>query len=196
MTYEQLRMECCAEQELSPEPSRSCQPDFRASRTALQEKVSAMVMSAICGERLQDVSDWFVRNGLSVRIRQVYSQEPIKGIFAESSMTYPRWGTVHHGECGELVTSEHLISESVCSLLPTPTASEGFAYTKISKSDVQSCVWRQHHPKERGKMSGHTKRLVEYLAYLGTPLRRIVDLHEMIMGFPKGWTDLDVSETR
>lgn len=151
-----------------------------------------MVTSAICGEKLQDVSDWFVRNGLSVKIRQVYSQEPIKGIFAKSSMTYPRWGTVHHGECGELVMSERLISENGCLLLPTPTASEGFAYTRISKNDVQSCIFKQHNPKLRGKTSGHTKRFVEYLAYLNIPLRRICDLQEMMMGFPKGWTDLDV----
>ena len=76
-------------------------------------------------------------------------------------------------------------------LLPTPTASEGFAYTRIAKNDVQRCVYRQHHPELRGKISGHTKRLVEYFAFLGTPLNRIVELQEMIMGFPKGWTDLD-----
>lgn len=50
--------------------------------------------------------------------------------------------------------------------------------------------------EEPGKKSEHTKRLMEYLAFLGTPLSRICDLHEMIMGFPRGWTDLEVSEMR
>lgn len=81
-------------------------------------------------------------------------------------------------------------------LLPTPTASDGIAYAKISKKDVQACIYKQHHPKNRGKKSEHTKRLMEYLAFLGTPLSRICDLHEMIMGFPRGWTDLEVSEMR
>lgn len=130
--------------------------------------------------------------------------ENTPGLFARQNQRFfrrvldvlPRWGIASGGEFGELVTSEHLISETECLLLPTPTASEGFAYTRIAKKDVQRCVYRQHHPELRGKISGHTKRLIEYFAFLGIPLNQTVKLQEMIMGFPKGWTDLDASETR
>ena len=168
----------------------------RVNLTALQEKVSAMVTSVTCGERLQDVSESLNRAGSSVRIRPVCLPELVRNTSAEYLPILPRWGTVCRGEYGELATSEHLTSETGCSLLPTPTASEGFAYMRISKRDVQTCVYKQHHPKERGKISGHTKRLVEYFAYFGIPLLHICDLQEMIMGFPKGYTDLDVSGTR
>lgn len=196
MTYEQLQMNGLPSAESTEKKSRLYRQDFRASRTALQEKVAVIVTVVTCGEKLQECSEKSDRPGSSVRIRLVYLQGKISDSSDEYSMTLPRWGIRSAGEYGELVTSERLISETECLLLPTPTASEGFAYTRIAKGDVQRCVYRQHHPELRGKTSGHTKRLAEYFAFLGTPLNQIVKLQEMIMGFPKGWTDLNVSETQ
>ena len=174
-----------------PQASRN-----RVSPIHLQEKVKAMVTSVTCGAKLQDASEKLNRAGSLVKIRPVCLPELISGTSNEYFPTLPRWGIACHGEYGALVMSAHRTDATECLLLPTPTASEGFAYTRIAKRDVQRCVYRQHHPEMRGKISGHTKRLVEYLAYLGTPLNRIVELNEMIMGFPSGWSDLDASETR
>ena len=196
MTYEQLQMSGLPSSESTEKKSQSYRQDSRASRTALQEKVAAIVTAVTCGARLQECSEKLNRLGSSVKIRPVYLQGKISDSSGGYSMTLPHWGIASGGEFGELVMSEPLISETECLLLPTPTASEGFAYTRIAKKDVQRCVYRQHHPELRGKISGHTKRLIEYFAFLGIPLNQIVKLQEMIMGFPKGWTDLDASETR
>ena len=196
MTYEQLQMPGLGNTESIRKRSHYCRPDFRVSLIHLQEKALAMVTSVTYGERLQDVSEKLSRDGSSVKIRRVCFQGRINGTLIEYCAILPKWGTVCRGEYGELVTSERLISENEYSFLPTPTASEGLAYTKIAKNDVQTCVWCQHHAAERGKKSGHAKRLIEYLAYLKTPLNHIVNLHEMIMGFPLGWTDSDVSVMR
>lgn len=196
MTYEQLQMPGLWNTESTRQASPSCQRAFPVSPTLLQEKVKAMVTSVTCGAKLQDASEKLNRAGSLVKIRPVCLPELISGTSNEYFPTLPRWGIACHGEYGALVTSERRTDVTECLLLPTPTASEGFAYTRIAKRDVQRCVYRQHHPEMRGKISGHTKRLVEYLAYLGTPLNRIVELNEMIMGFPSGWSDLGASETR
>lgn len=196
MTYEQLQMSGLPSSESTEKKSRSYRQDSLASRTALQEKVEAIVTAVTCGEKLQEYSEKLDLLGSSAKILPVYLQGKISDSSDGYSMILPRWGIASGGEFGELVTSEPLISETECLLLPTPMASEGFAYTRIAKKDVQRCVYRQHHPELRGKMSGHTKRLIEYFAFLGIPLNQIVKLQEMIMGFPKGWTDLDASETR
>lgn len=196
MIYEQLQMNGLPSSVSTEKTSPSSRRDSLASRTALQEKVWAIVTAVTCGERLQECSERLNRLGSSVKILPVYLQGRISDTSEEFSMTLPRWGIASGGEFGELVTSERRTEENGYLLLPTPTASEGFVYTIISKKDVQRCVYRQHHPELRGKISGHTKRLVEYFAFLGIPLSQIVNLQEMIMGFPKGWTDLDASETQ
>ena len=192
MTYEQLQMNGLPISE--SELRQSSQQGFPANLTALQEKVSAIVTIVTSGERLQELSEKFVRAGSSGRIRPVYSQEAISGTSVECLTTLPRWGIRLDGEYGALVTSALYIEESEYSFLPTPTASDGLAYTRISKKNVQRTIYRQHHSRIFGAKSQHTKRLIEYLAYFGTPLNRICELYEMIMGFPLGWTDLDALE--
>ena len=193
---EQLRLNLLEDTESTPERSPLSARESRASRTALREKVWAILTSVTSNKSICELSENLNRNGRSLKIRQVYSQGKISDTSIEYWTTFPRWGILSHGECGELLTSEPRTSEREFLLLPTPTASDGIAYAKISKKDVQACIYKQHHPKNRGKKSDHTKRLMEYLAFLGTPLSRICDLQEMIMGFPRGWTDLEVSEMR
>ncbi len=125
MTYEQLQMSGLESVESLPKKSRSFPQDSRASLTALQERVGAIVTSVTCGERLRECSEKFARAGLSVKIRPVYFQEKINGISDESFPTLPRWGITWGGEYGALVTWERRTSGSVCSLWRTPTASDG-----------------------------------------------------------------------
>lgn len=151
MTYEQLQMPGCGLTESPRKQSRYYRPDFRASRILLQEKVKGIVTSATYGEKLQDVSEKFVRDGSSVKIRRVYFQGRINGTLIEYCATLPKWGIVYRGECGELATSERLISENGCLLpLTTPTC----------QNSVRSAKFRQ----------GRTPNLMEFVEKFPTPL--------------------------
>ena len=125
MISEQLQMDGLPSSESIPKKLPSYPQDFRVSLTALRERVSAIVTSVTCGEKLRGCSERLDRGGSSVRIRPVYFQERINGISVECSMTLPRWGITWGGEYGELVTWERRTSGSECSLWRTPTASDG-----------------------------------------------------------------------
>lgn len=114
MTYEQLQMNGLPNAVSTEKPSPSSRRDSLANRTALQEKVGAIVTAVTCGERLQECSEKFSRLGLSVKILPVYLQGRISDTSEEFSMTLPRWGIASGGEFGELVTSERRIEENGC----------------------------------------------------------------------------------
>lgn len=119
MTYEQLQMSGLPGS-ASPQPrSRSYRQDSRVSLTALREKVGAIVTSVTSGERLQELSEKFARDGLSVKIRPVFSQEAISGISAGCSVTLPRWGIRSAGGYGALATSALRTSGNACSFWRT-----------------------------------------------------------------------------
>lgn len=119
MIYEQLQMSGLPGS-ASPQPrSRSYRQDSRASLTALREKVGAIVTSVTSGERLQELSEKFARDGLSVKIRPVFSQEAISGISAGCSVTLPRWGIRSAGGYGALATSALRTSGNACSFWRT-----------------------------------------------------------------------------
>lgn len=119
MIYEQLQMSGLPGS-ASPQPrSRSYRQDSRASLTALREKVGAIVTSVTSGERLQELSEKFARDGLSVKIRPVFLQEAISGISAGCSVTLPRWGIRSAGGYGALATSALRTSGNACSFWRT-----------------------------------------------------------------------------
>ena len=60
----------------------------------------------------------------TLKILPVYSQGKINDTSIEYSRTYPRWGILQGGECGELVTSERHTGAKECLLWRTPTASD------------------------------------------------------------------------
>lgn len=123
MTYEQLQMNGLPSAVSTEKTSPSSRRDSLANRTALQEKVGAIVTAVTCGERLQECSEKFSRLGLSVKILPVYLQGRISDTFEEFSMTLPRWGIASGGEFGELVMSERHIEENECFCwVGTPTA--------------------------------------------------------------------------
>ena len=122
MTYEQLQMNDLPSTESTEKKSRSYRQDSRASRTALQEKVAAIVTVVTCGARLQECSEKLNRLGLSVKILPVYLQGKISDSSDGYSMTLPRWGIASGGEFGELVMSERLTEENGYSCwVGTPT---------------------------------------------------------------------------
>lgn len=121
MTYEQLQIDGLPSSESIPPQLRSFPQDSLVSLTALREKVGAIVTSVTCGEKLSGCSERLDRRGSSVKIRSVYSQERINGIFEESFVTLPRWGIALPGEYGALTRSERRTSAIECSLWHTET---------------------------------------------------------------------------
>lgn len=195
MIYEQLQLSDCGKAESNRKKSPSYRRDSLVSRTHLQERVSAMVTSVTCGERLQDVSENLNRAGLSVKIRPVCLPELVRNTFAEYLPTLPRWGTVCRGEYGELATSEHLTSETGCSLsVGTPTCTETKRSAKFRagrtpnlqefvekfptplSSDAIRARYSEESLKKVGerRMNGEYKlagcNLTEYVAVYPTPL--------------------------
>ena len=107
--------------------SRYCErrlPVERASLTALQESVKALVMNVTCGRksgvfcrRLGPDGSWEkTSQGCFPQIMETSSVEP--------SLTWPRWGTLLDGVLMEQSMWERGIEETGCSLLPTPSTQE------------------------------------------------------------------------
>ena len=156
MTYEQLQMSGLPSSGSDADKSPSSRQDFRASLTALREKVSAIVTSVTSGARLQELSEKFARAGSSVRIRPVCSQEAISGIFDGCLTILPRWGIRSAGGFGALVTSEPRTRETECSSWLTPTTKDG-ERTKLPNSALAN-HWikkgRRNEPCGADRISG------------------------------------------
>jgi len=238
-TYEQLQLILPGQEQSNRENSPSFPQASLASHIALREKVRAMVMSATYGTRLQDVSENLNRDGLSAKIRPVYSQGRMDGISQEWLTAYPRWGIVSAGECGELVMSEPITKETGCLSLGTPTASmkvwskrfrEGCltnpaeivaiwptptvngnynrkGASKTSGNGLATVVKQYPTPVASGKLSGGSgtdkkiKKPLEAGLINEETCRSMIAGNggklnpqwvEWLMGFPQGWTDLDV----
>lgn len=241
--------------------------ESRASHTALREKVWVILTSVTSNKSICELSENLNRDGRSLKIRQVYSQGIISDTSIEYWTTFPRWGILSHGECGELLTSEprmkgkesslwrtsmasdgefakrtneylingwmnHLtkhLSEQVAFMetFPTPLASDGIR-TRYSEDSLKKVGMR----KTKGEYKKAGCNLVEYVAVFPSPvasgklnggsgsyrkLERLKEKGEInetefqsmtagnggklnptwvewLMGFPLGWSDLDVSE--
>lgn len=160
-TYEQLQLNGLDEMELREEQSPSCLQVYPVNLTALQEKVSAIVTAVTSSKSLSELSASCNRGGYSLKILPVYSQGKINDTSIEYSRTYPRWGILQGGECGELVTSERHTGAKECLLWRTPTASDG-EFTKRTADNLAEryLKYKQIHLSEQ----------VAYVEKFPTPL--------------------------
>lgn len=266
-TSEQLRLNLSEDTESKPDRSPLSARESRVSRTALREKVLVILTSVTSNKSICELSENLNRNGRSLKIRPVYSQGKISDTSIEYWTTFPRWGILSHGECGELLTSEprtkgkesslwrtpmasdgefakrtneylingwmnHLtkhLSEQVAFMetFPTPLASDGIR-TRYSEDSLKKVGMR----RTKGEYKKAGCNLAEYVAVFPSPVasgklnggsgsyRKLERLKEKgkinetelqsmtagnggklnptwvewLMGFPLGWTDLDVSE--
>lgn len=76
------------------------------------------------------------------------------------------------------------------SLWPTPMAGDGIAWKKVKQTDVIGSIQRALLPKEGKRKSGQL-RYTYYLQVQNYSPNQAADFGEMMMGFPKGWTDLN-----
>jgi hypothetical protein len=82
-----------------------------------------------------------------------------------------------------------IIKDTECGLLPTPTASDGMAWKFVNRTDVQGSI---HRAWKKGVF---TDRIIYPFLWGGDTAIQAAEYSEMMMGYPKGWTDLNLSET-
>ena len=161
---------------------------FRASLTALQEKVLAMAIAVTCGERWQGFSEKCARNGLSAKILPVCSQEAISGFSDGSSMTLPKTGIACHGRFGELAMLERHTRETEC-LLWVGTPNPAYYPTPMASSWGCTGSRKQlERLQEKGVISNEERRGMQ----AGSGGKLNPEWVEWLQGFPIGWTDCDV----
>ena len=124
-------------------------------------------------------------SGLWLKMYGDSYQANLDGSFEEYSEILPAWGMMLDGVVTELPMSEQFTPESGLELLPTPQASDAIAWTKVKKTDMQTSLYKH-------EMKGHAKKTIHYLMYQGYTANQSAEYYEMMMGFPKGWTELNV----
>jgi hypothetical protein len=105
----------------------------------------------------------------------------------QSSVIWPRWGSMLDGECWEVTTLEPPSVENESGYLPTPRASVG----------THGICWK------RAKSGDHRSQIEDYLAWLSlnhggqVVSGRTVnaDFQDWLMVWPTAWTDLKPLET-
>lgn len=123
-----------------------------------------------------------------------YEQVSMEDFSETYSETFPSWGLMLDGEVFGHLGLEPLIDESEYSLWPTPTASDGNAWKRVKKTDATKSIQRALKAKPR-KQPGQN-RPIYYLMAKGYSPMDAASVIEMMMGFPQGWTDLPLLETR
>lgn len=150
-----------------------------ASRFHSEENNSAKPTSGTCGPQRQMSFAVFDRDSSCWKTSQA---SLFLDTSEQSSVTWPRWGSMHDGECWEVTTLEPPSVENESGYLPTPRASVG----------THGICWK------RAKNGDHRSQIEDYLAWLslnhgGQVIRgRTVnaDFQDWLMVFPPAWTDL------
>lgn len=155
-----------------------------ANLIALQESVSHLMMSGICGQSTGELLAKLNQDGLWLKMYEDYLQVRMDGSFLEFSEICPTWGTMRHGVLIRQLGQVPFIGEKEFLLLPTPQASDGTSWSRVKKSDCQMSLYRY------GK-NGHQKKTIHYIQFQGVSIIRAAELYEMMMGFPVGWTELN-----
>lgn len=164
------------------------QEDFHANRTALAENVWHLMMSVICGASYFECISTLEPDGLWRKMYQGYCQVKMDGSLEEFSGTWPKQGIVYGGTAFQPTLPEPHFSVNASPLWARPIASDGFAWTKTKKSNpIESIVhmWNRH---------GQDRSIYDFMFH-GISATQAADYQEMMMGFPKHWTDLNASET-
>lgn len=105
------------------------------------------------------------------------------------SETWPAWGIVLDGVAMEQTSLEPFITESESGLLPTPLASDSIAWEKVNKHNIALSIWKGI------KRSSQVRTIYLLMLERLSPIQS-AEFYEMMMGYPKGWTDLKLSATQ
>jgi hypothetical protein len=107
------------------------------------------------------------------------SQLSLFGDWPQFSVTWPLSGTMQNGRCYRRARWMLHTCDKDCSFMPTPTASMGRKGWSVNANQLG-----------KGRYPDHTIRNIVELGAMPS-----VAQIEAAMGFPPGWTDLDVSAT-
>ena len=155
--------------------------DFRVKTSALPENVKVLRESARgCGVRCTELYGKLDLNTSSLKIRQL-SLFPVS---SKSYATFPKSGIMRNGNVYQTTLLDTHTKEKDFILLPTPTKSD----YKATFANMETLT--------RYLNSGHQIRVSDILAQKGFLKSQRIALLEMMMGFPIGHTELEVSAMR
>lgn len=155
--------------------------DFRAKTSVLPENVKVLRESAPgCGVRCTELYGKLDLNTSSLKIRQL-SLFPVSN---KSYATFPKSGIMRNGNVYQTTLLDTHTKGKDFILLPTPTKSD----YKATFANVEALT--------RYLNSGHQIRVSDILAQKGFLKSQRIALLEMMMGFPIGHTELEVSAMR
>ncbi len=179
--------------------------DSPVSQFRWQELDAETLMNAGCGPHTSSAFASLSPDGCWLRTYQGCYQRMLDGSFEEFCETCPSAGLMLSGRLYQRVPLVHRISEKESSLLPTPYASMSRKWklqkgSQASDRNLESMArkgllptptardWRSGKGKtqaERGRTAGPS---------LSQPNGGLLNPQfvEAIMGFPTGWTELDV----
>lgn len=165
--------------------SRWCQEAFRANLTVLRENVWHLMMCAICGVNSCECIAIQTQDGLWEKMCGGCSQVKMDGFSGECFETWTDWGVMYGGTVFLPALSERRFAATVPLLWPRPMASDSLAWTKCSAKDSQVSIWKTIS-------GGHAIFNCYRFMWNGLNANQTAEYTEMMMGFPVGWTDLNV----
>ena len=161
---------------------------FHANLIALVENVWHLMMSVIFGENCSGSFAKLTQNGLWQRMYQGFCQVKMEGFSDEFYGTWPVWGVMRSGTVFQPMLPVQNFGESESQLWPRPIASDSIAWIKCRASNPRISIvksWSRH---------GQDRPIYDFM-WNGVSATQAAEYHEMMMGFPPHWTDLNASET-
>lgn len=122
------------------------------------------------------------------RMYQGFCQVKMEGFSDEFYGTWPTWGVMRSGTVFQPMLPVQNFGESESQLWPRPIASDSIAWTKCRASNPRISIvksWSRH---------GQDRPIYDFM-WNGLSATQAAEYHEMMMGFPPHWTDLNASET-
>lgn len=167
----------------------SLQEGFRVSLSQSEGNNLEIATKGTYGLNSLESSAKYDRNSHSLRTYQTCFQLTEGEPSTESLATFARSGMIVSGILYQLSPLVQIIKEIGFGSLPTPMASDGMAWIKTRKSNVRQSILK-------AKKDGGTIRISYLWQWRGFSPMKAADLNEMMMGYPRGWTDLSASETQ
>ena len=161
----------------------------RANLIALVENVWHLVTSAIFGVSYSESFAKLMPDGSWEKMYQGCSQVKMEGFSEEYLGTWPKWGVMYGGTVFQPMRSVQSFGASESHLWPRPIASDSVAWTKCRACNPRITIaktWERH---------GQDRPIYDFMWH-GLSVTQAAEFHEMMMGFPPHWTDLNVSEMR
>ena len=155
-----------------------------ANLIALVGNVWHLLMSAIFGVNSIECFAKLDPNGSWQKMYQGFCQVKMDGFSDEFSGTWPKLGVLHSGIVSLPTLPVPNFGVSASQLWPRPIASDSKAWMFVNKQNPRISIvkcWKRH---------GQDRPIYDFM-WNGLSVTQAAEFHEMMMGFPQGWTDLN-----